>query len=102
MYKRINTKRTGFVPPVMPAVEYECDHSYHPLDYYLKGGPDPNGEHLNFDNVTHSDSAEDLAAGCRVDAMCDPHTNYFDIVEHIGVENANKVSESAKANLAEE
>lgn len=100
MYKK-NRKR-AFNVPSLPVQEYECDHSYHPLSYYLNGGCDPNGEHLNLDAPTISDSVEDLESGCAVDAMCDPRTNYFDIVEQVGVQNAEKASSSAKSGEAED
>lgn len=86
----------------IPVKPYECDHSYHPLSYYLYGGADPSGEHLNLDRPTISDTPEDLSSGCTVDAMCDPHTNYFDIVEQVGVKNAEKASASVKAGETEE
>lgn len=88
--------------PAIPEHEFECDHSYHPLSYYLYGGADPTGEHLNLDRPTISDTPEDLSAGCAVDAMCDPRTNYFDLVEQVGVKNAEKASASVKAGETEE
>lgn len=103
MYTRRKIKHSkAFSVPVMPVSEYECDHSYHPLSYYLYGGADPTGEHLNLDRPTISDTSEDLASGCTVDAMCDPRTNYFDLVEQVGVKNAEKAFSSVKAGEAED
>lgn len=103
MYKRRKIKDSRRIEiPAFPVDEYSCDHDYHPLSYYLYGGSDPTGEHLNFDNPTISDTPEDLASGCNVDAMCDPRTSYFDLVEQVGVKNAEHASASVKAGEVEE
>ena len=103
MYRRRSIKQIqGANVPILPVSEFECDHSYHPLSYYLYGGSDPNGEHLNLDRPTISDTPDDLASGCKVDAMCDPRTNYLDLVEQVGVKNAEKAVSSAQSGKTEE
>lgn len=98
MYRRksIRQIRSAKVPAI-PTIPYECDHRYHPLSYYLNGGADPTGEQTDMSRVTTSDSAEDIANGCGVDARCDPRTNMFDIIEDVGVKNAQKAVEATNA-----
>ena len=99
MYDRKRRIRSREFPiPSIPLHAYECDHSYHPLSYYLNGGADPTGEHLDMSRVTTSDSAEDIAAGCGVDSLCDPRVSYLDIVESIGVKNAENAVKATANN----
>ncbi len=86
----------------VPCNEFECDHLWKPFGYYLNGGNDPSGEHLALDGSPSCDSIEDIDAGCTVDAFADPKTNFFDIVEQVGFDKANKSTDAINAGEKEE
>lgn len=100
-----NLKRRIYKRVCVPSItikEFESPTTYHPFSYYLNGGSDPTGEQLDMTQPTFGDTAEDLAGRVGVDAFADPRTNFFDVVEQVGVENANKASDAMKAGEASE
>lgn len=70
---------------------------YHPLSYYVAGGIDVDGSELRTDASISYDDSKDIDGGCSPDALCDPRTSYFDIVEELGAELAKAVTEDAAA-----
>ncbi len=98
MYKpnKIRTKYGVSPLPSVPVEEFECDHSYKPLSYYLLGGSDPTGEHTDLSATTYGEDAEYLASGEMLpDALCDVRTSNFDLFEQAGYEEAMAAAESA-------
>ena len=63
----------------------------------MNGGDDPTGENMDLTNSTVGDTPEDIEAFAGVDAFADPRTNYFDIVEQVGVEKAQAARDAKNA-----
>lgn len=77
----------------VPVEPFECDHYYKPLSYYFNGGSDPTGEHTDLSHPTTYDLPEIISAeNAQVDAFADPRTSFFDIVDQVGIDRANKAS----------
>lgn len=103
MYKKINIRqaRKSAIPSV-PVSEFECDHTYKPFGYYVNGGSDPTGENTDMTGAPSCDSVEDISSGASVDAFADPRTNFFDVVEQIGFDNAKSSSDALSAGEKED
>lgn len=97
MYNRNRRIYDRMPLPSIPVENYETSNTYHPFSYYLNGGSDPTGEQLDMTNPTVGDTADDIAARLGVDAFADPRTNFFDVVEQVGIENALKAAEALKS-----
>lgn len=102
-YKRIKIRELQKNIPAVPVKEYESSTDWKPFSYYLNGGIDPTGEHTD---LTHEKSFDpdvvlnDPTLG--VDALCDPRTSFFDLVERGGVKRANKATEAVATGAKED
>lgn len=98
MYKRktINSMKSTPVVPII-VEEFEYSTLYKPFSYYVNGGDDPTGENMDLSNPTVGDTPEDIQAFVGVDAFADPRTNYFDVVEQVGIEKAQAAIDAKNA-----
>lgn len=102
MYKKETIRSRVKNVSNVPVTPFECDHSFKPFSYYLNGGNDPTGEHTDLSCNPSFDSAEDIANNCPADGFSDPRVGFFDIVEKIGFERANSISNAVDAGEKED
>lgn len=69
-----------------PIDSLETTGTYRPMSYYVFGGIDIDGDALKETGQASFDTDEEIAAGCGVDAFCDPRVSKFDVAEQAGVE----------------
>ena len=90
MYKKGNIY-SNTVPDVVEH-RFQSSMPYHSFGYYVLGGMDITGEHLEMNSQVTYDSDEDIGNGCEVDALSDPTVGFFQVAESMGVETANKLA----------
>lgn len=78
--------------------KYECGHKYHSFGYYVLGGMDITGEHLDTSASVDYDSDADIDNGCEVDSLCDPTVGFFEVAENMGADVAMQVEQAKNDN----
>lgn len=91
-YRPINTKTFN---SSVTENNYKSSHKYRSFGFYVLGGMDATGEHLEMNTPVTYDSEEDISNGCEVDSFTDPTVSFFDVAENLGADVAEQVAQAS-------
>lgn len=90
-YRPINTNKG----PAMPKDnDFKSAHKFRSFGFYVLGGMDITGEHLEMNTPVTYDTEEDINNGCEVDSFTDPTVSFFDVAENLGADVAEQVAQA--------